>query len=735
MILSPETAAGLSRRSFLLRSGAFVIGAALPARMRAAASEAGEGAAALGSAPGARVAAFIEIGADNSVRFLSPFVEGGQGIATGMAQTVGEELDVEPGRISVECAPPGSDYQVVNGMRLTGGSFSTRSSYPLVRRLGATARDMILRAAAARLGVEPETLTTSDGVVAHAASGRTLTYGDVATEALALTPREGVALRDPETFRWIGKPVRRIDVADKSTGRAKYTIDHAVDGMLFAAVVHAPYYGTEPTALANEAAVKAMPGVHSVHAIPGAVAVTADSWWRARQAVEALEVAWSDPEPTGVDTVSADFSSEAMLVALTASTEAGLSVEVEGDAKAAFAAAAKIVEAEYHAPYLAHAQLEPPSAIARFNDDGTLEVWLPNQMPEAFQKLCAEAGGVAPEKVTLHQPMLGGFFGRHFTYGAGNPFPQAIALAKATGRPVKLVWSREEEFKMDALRPLSFSRLKAAIGADGMPTAITSRTVGEGPLGRYFGASPDPSTVEGITEKPYAIPNRSMETVKLAHPVNIAFWRSVGHSMNDGFYESFLDEIAEAGGRDPFELRRTLLAHSPRHLMLLDEVARISGGWRRGPYDVDGAPRARGVAMASPFGTETATIAEVSLEDGAVKVHHVWVAFDPGSVVNPAIVNAQVESAVALGLSETLVEQAVYENGVRRDANYDTYEVLRREMMPAVTVSIIESGEPMGGVGEPGLPGVPGAVVNAVAALTGIRVRNLPLANTEFSRA
>ncbi len=735
MILAPASAAGLSRRAFILRSGAFVLGAALPTRVLADVAGAGEGAAAVAPAPGTRVAAFIEIGADNTVRFLSPFVEGGQGIATGMAQTVGEELDVDPARIEVECAPPGPDYQVVNGMRLTGGSFSTRSSYPVVRRLGATARDMLLRAAAARLEVDVDALTTRDGVVVHATSGRTLTYGDLATEALALTPREDVPLRDPAAFRWIGKPVGRIDVADKSRGLAKYTIDHAVDGMLFAAVVHAPHYGTEPKALSNEADVKVMPGVHSIHTLPGAVAVTADSWWRARKAVEALDVTWTDPAPTGIATVAADFSSDGMLAALTGSTAPGVSVEAEGDTAATFAAAAKVIEAEYHAPYLNHAQLEPPSTIARFNDDGTLDVWLPNQMPEAFQKLCAEAGGVVPEQVRLHQPMLGGFFGRHFTYGTGNPFPQAILLAKATGRPVKLVWSREEEFKMDALRPLSFTRLKAALGADGMPTAITSRTVGEGPLGRYFGLSPDSSTVEGITEKPYAIANRAMETVTLRHPVNIAFWRSVGHSMNDFFYEGFLDEIADAGGQDPFALRKALLAHSRRHLALLDEVARISGGWRRGPYTVDGTSRARGLAMASPFGSETATIAEVSLEDGATKVHNVWVAFDPGSVVNPAIVKAQVESAVALGLSETLVEQAVYENGVRRDANYDTYQVLRREMMPAVHVSIVESGAPMGGVGEPGLPGVPGAVVNAVAALTGVRVRSLPLANTPLSAA
>lgn len=735
MIIAPSSPA-VSRRSFLAGAGAFVLGAALPARVLAEAAGAAEGPAAIAGAPGTKVAAFIEIHPDNTIKLLSPFVEGGQGIATGMAQTVGEELDVDPARIAVECAPPGPDYAVVNGQRLTGGSFSTRSSYPIMRRLGATARDMLIRAAAARLEVQADTLTTRDGVVLHAASGRSLTYGELAADALALKPRDDVALRDPATFRWIGRPVRRIDVAAKSTGRATYTIDLSVDDMLFAAVVHAPHYGTTPKSVANEAAVKAMPGVHSVHTLAGAVAVCANSWWRARKAVEALEVTWSDPAPTGLASIAADFSSDTMLAALRGAADAGVSAEAEGDPDAAFAGAAKTLEAEYHVPYLNHAQLEPPSTIARFNGDGTLDLWLPNQMPELFQKFAAETAGIQPDQVRIVSPMLGGFFGRHFAYGTGNPFPQAILLAKATGRPVKVVWSREEEFAMDALRPLSFTRFKAAVDASGMPSAITARTVGEGPLGRYWGMGPvDPSAVEGIVEKPYAIPNRSMEYVKLAHPVTIAFWRSVGHSMNDYFYESFLDEIADAGGRDPFELRRALLRDSPRHLALLDEVAKISGGWKRGPYDADGAKRARGIAMASPFGSETATIAEVSLQDGETKVHQVWVAFDPGSVVNPAIVKAQVESAVALGLSETLVEQAVYEDGRRRDSNYDTYQVLRREMMPPVTVSIIESGAPMGGVGEPGLPGVPGAVVNAVAALTGVRVRSLPLANARLTGA
>jgi isoquinoline 1-oxidoreductase beta subunit len=736
-----DGAPGASRRGFLTAAGsALVLSVALPGRSaRAEAQGPAEGAGAIAPKPGTRVAAFLEIHPDGTVKLLSPFVEGGQGIATGMAQIVGEELDVPPARFVVECAPPGPDYAVVNGLRMTGGSFSTRSSYAVMRRLGATARDMLIRAAASRLKVQDSELTTRDGVVLHEATNRSLPYGDLAADALLLKPNEAVTLRDPSTFRYIRQPVPRLDMHDKATGRAIYAIDQKLDGMLYAAVQHAPHLGTEPEALTNEAEIRAMPGVHSVHRLPGAVAVAADSWWRARKAVEALTVRWSAPKPGGLDTVAADFSSDGMVAALKASTDPGHGAEAVGDTAAAFAEAAKVIEAEYEAPYLAHAQLEPPSALARFSEDGTLDLWLPNQMPELFQAISAQVAGLQPAQVRIHSPMLGGFFGRHFAYGPGNPFPQAIRLAQATGRPVKVLWSREEEFRSDALRPLSYSRFRAALDAQGKPSAIEVRTVGEGPIGRYFGAlfkNPvDSSAVEGIVEKPYAIPNRRMSFTKLAHPVTIAFWRSVGHSMNDAFYESFLDEIAQAGGQDPFALRQALLKDSPRHLALLVAVAEMSGGWRRGPYAAEGGMRARGLAMASPFGSETATIAEVSVEGGEARVHTLWIAFDPGSVVNPAIVRAQVESAAALGLSSVLFEQVVYRDGVRQSQNFDTYPILRREHMPAVHVRIVESGAPMGGVGEPGLPGVPPAVLNAVAALTGQRIRALPIANTKLSAA
>ncbi|WP_458095525.1 molybdopterin cofactor-binding domain-containing protein [Roseomonas sp. WA12] len=730
-VVIPETGvANLSRRGILgAATGALLLGTMIKGRPARAQ---GEGMAAAAPRPGTQVPAFLEIRADGTVRLLSPFVEGGQGIATAMAQIVGEELDVNPARFTVDCAPPGADYLVVNGRRLTGGSYSVRSSYATMRQLGATARNLMVRAAAARLDVPEAELTTEDGVVLHRGSNRRATYAELVEAAWKLQPSEVAALRDPASFRYIGKPVPRIDIRDKSTGRAQYAIDLKVENMLQAAVAHAPRLGQEPDSFANEAEVRAMPGVHSVQRLPGAVAVLADSWYRARKAVEALTVTWKDGRNDRA--MPADFSSAGMLAALRAERGAGSPAEENGNLDAAFAGAAKTIEAEYDAPYLAHAQIEPPSAIARFNEDGTLDLWVPNQAPEMFQATAARIAGMEPGKIRIHSPILGGFFGRHFLYDAAAPYPQAIALAKAVNRPVKVLWTREEEFLRDGLRPMGFVRFKGAVGADGMPVALHGAAIGEGPIGRYFTPNQpvDSSMVEGIAGKPYNIAAKRVDCVKLRQPPIISFWRSVGHSMNDFFYESFLDELAAAGNKDPYEMRLAMLADKPRHATLLRAVAELSGGWKRGPFEVEGTRRARGVAMASPFGSEVATIAEVSITEGEIRVHDLWIAIDPGHAVNPAIIEAQVQSAAAIGLSSSLLEEITYEAGVPQQRNYDAYSILPLSRMPRIHVKIVESGAALGGVGEPGVPGVPPAVANAVAALTGQRIRSLPLSKARL---
>lgn len=722
----------LSRRGFLGASlGTLVLGVSVSGGRKAFAQ------APAPAAAGTNVNAYIEIRPDSSVLFRSAFIEGGQGIFTAMAQIVGEELDVDPSRFDVEVAPPGPDYLLIGNIRITGGSMSVRMSYDRMRALGASARMMVMQAAATRLSVPLAELSTEPGRVLHAASGRALTYGELAADAAALPIPAGVPLRSKADFRWIGKPVARLDVHDKSTGKVQYTVDLAVDNMLHAAVQHARHLGAEPLTIANEPQVLTMPGVHSVHKLAGAVAVVADSWWRAKRAAESLQVEWSVPPAGTKNTMPADFSSQAHMAKLKSMPSDGAAAETVGDVAKAMAGAKTVIEATYDAPYLAHAQMEPPSALARWNEDGTLDLWLPNQAPEMFQGVAAQVAGIDPSKVIIHSPLLGGFFGRHFLYASANPFPQAILLAKAVGRPVKLMWSREEEFLRDALRPMTMARFKAGLGENGLPVALTAVTAGEGPAGRWLGRQPDKvdsTAIEGIADKHYAIADRRIGHIHVDDPAIIGFWRSVGHSMNDFFYEAFFDEMADAGKQDPFALRHTLLADSPRQQKLLEAVGELSGGWKRGPYQAeDGTRRARGIAMASPFGSEVATIAEVSLNGSDPVVHHIWVAIDPGSVVNPAIVEAQVNSAVAIGLSTALMEEVVYENGVPLARNYDGYPILPPDRMPKVHVRIVESGAPMGGIGEPGVPGVPPAVVNALAVLTGQRVRSLPLSRSQLT--
>lgn len=737
-----EAPVNISRRGFLLgtlgtAAGALVLGFGLPVRPAAAQ------AAAATVPPGTRVPAFLEIRPDNTVRLMSPFVEGGQGIFTAMAQIVGEELDMDPQSFSVENAPAGSDYLVVNGkMRITGGSMSVRMSYDTMRHLGGLARAMILQAAAARLGIDAGELTTEPGRVIHAASARSLSYGDVASDALNLPvpPADSIKLKEPAQFRWIGKPVKRLDILDKSTGRAVYAIDCKVDGMLQASVQHAPRLGMTVGQIRNEAEVSVMAGIHSVHRLPGAVAVVAERWWNARRAAEALIVDWVEPAEgvtsPGIRNMPADFSTAAFSDRLANEPGTGKDAEIKGDAPAALARAKTIVSSTYRSQYLRHAQLEPPSALARFNDDGTLEVWAPNQAPEMFQAAIAKTTGLDASKISIHSPLLGGFFGRHFLYAAASPFAQAIELAKQVGRPVKVIWSREEEFLRDPLRPMASVRFRGSVDANGMPDAIEAISICEGPTEALSGHDEnkiDETAVEGLTGKTYAIPNTRIAQIYVENPTMLAYWRSVGNSMNDFFYETFLDELADYGQKDPFALRLLLLKDDLRLSNLLRAVEQLSGGWKRGPFTAgDGTRRARGVAMSSPFGSHTAAIAEVSIRNGEVVIHDVWQAIDPGSMVNPAIIDAQLNSAIALGASQVLMEEAVYEKGEPTARNYDLYPILPPNRMPRVHTRIVESGAPMGGIGEPGLPAVPPAIANAVSTLTGQRVRSMPLSHYSF---
>ncbi len=722
----------MSRRGLLGGMGALALGVALSPRISLA--------QATGQAPADTpnpLEAILELRPDGTVFLQMPYVEGGQATSTAMAQLVGEELDLDPAMFTVECAPPLPAYVVPGTRRTTGGSSSVRRSYMPMRKLGATARAMLIQAAAARLAVPGAELATEPGRVIHPSSGRSLGYGELARAAAELPVPATPELRSPEQFRWIGKPVARIDGRDKSTGRTRYSIDVSMEGMLLASVKHAPRLGMQVRRLLNEDAVRAMRGVHSVHALAGCVAVVADRWWRANRAVEALQVEWSEAAEPGRFVMRADFSTAKAREEMRTADGPRYNAEDIGDAEGVLAAADKVVEAVYDVPFVSHAQIEPPSATASWNDaEGTLEIWLPNQAPDRFIKMISDASGIDPSKITLHSPTLGGFFGRHFVYPHSSPFPQAVALTRAVGRPVKLIWSREQEFLRDAPRPLGMARMRASIGADGMPTALKIEAVCDSLVASMGAAreAADPTAVEGLAERVYQFKNRKVDHIAYRYPVVVGALRSVGHSLNDFFMESFVDEMADAGGIDPLEWRRRMVSDSARHLALLDHVVEMSGGWRRGPYTAgDGTKRARGIAMASPFGSETATIAEVSIRDGEVQVHDIWTVIDPGRIVNPTSVRMQMQGGTALGLSLLLSEGLEFEHGKAVARNYDGYPMMAPYRMPRVHVGIIESGAEMGGVGEIGVPGGMSAAANAVARLSGERPRSLPLSKTRFA--
>jgi isoquinoline 1-oxidoreductase subunit beta len=717
------TVVNLSRRGFLgssaLAAGGLLLGVGLPSMARAA------------TAQPARVTAFLRIAPDGSITFFNPFVEMGQGTYTSIPQILAEELDADLARFTVEQAPPGDAYKVLFGgtMRITGGSFSVRGSYETMRKAGAAARAMLIAAAARQWNVDPAACTTEPGQVVHIFSGRKLAYGALAGAAAGLEPPAEPALKDPAQFRLIGTSAKRTDTPFKINGKAKFGIDVRLPGMVYAAIRHNPVFGST-VASYDAAKVKGMPGVLGVHEVPNGVAVVADSFWRAKQAAAALPVTYEEGANAGL-------TSDGLLQTLQARLdEPGVAAEREGDVKAALAGAGRRIEATYAAPFLAHATMEPMNCTAEVEAD-RCTVWAPNQGVDFVVGVAAGITGLPPEKITVHTPYLGGGFGRRFVL---DYVAEVVTLAKAVGRPVKLVWTREEDTQHDAFRPLSTVRLRAGLDDQGRPVALHATAVGDGPLRRLFAKALknpeiDDSVVEGLDNKPYAITARQVDYVYEPIPAPIGFWRSVGNSMNAFFYESFMDELAHAAGADPVAWRRGLLANAPDYLNVLDEVVAMAG-WRAGVYKgPDGAPRAMGVALHESFGSIVGEIAEVGIADGAAEVHKVWCAIDVGTVVNPEIVRAQMESGIVYGLSQTLLEEITLAKGRVEQANFDSYPILPPDRMPAIEVQVLASGRPIGGVGEPGTPPIAPAVCNAVFTLTGERIRRLPLARYQLTPA
>ena len=664
--------------------------------------------------------AFLHIAPDDTVTVLLAHSEMGQGIWTALPMLIAEELDFDVVRMKVEHAPAAPVYaHTAFGAQMTGGSTTTWSEFDRYRQVGAAARALLVQAAARRLGVEPSACRTERGTVI--AGDRRLRYGELALDAASLPMPAAVALKDPADWTIIGKPTPRLDTPEKVNGRAVFGLDVKLDGLLTAVVARSPDFGGRVKSFDARAAL-AVPGVRKVVQVPSGVAVVADHYWAALRGREALQVEWQPGAGAALDTgaMQADLR---RLVGTPGKVAASA-----GDAAGVLARSERVLEAEYRLPYLAHAPMEPLNATVRIGPD-LCEIWTGTQMQTGEQMAAAAITGLEPRQVHIHTTFLGGGFGRRATPDA-DWVSEAVHVAKAAGAPVKTVWTREDDVRGGYYRPMALHRIRAALGPDGLPTAwdhsIVSQSVLAGtPFAAMFASTGvDPSSVEGAADSPYlgAIPNHRVQLHDYQAPVPVLWWRSVGHSHTAFAMECMVDELARAAGADPVDWRRRLLKDRPRHLGVLELAARKAGWGSPLP-----AGRARGVAVHESFGSYVAQVAEVSVEGGRIRVHRVVCAIDCGIAVNPMTIEAQMESGIAFGLGAALYGEITFKDGRVQQSNFDDYRILRLPDMPRVEVHVVPSRERPGGVGEPGTPPIAPAVANAVAALTGQRLHELPL--------
>jgi isoquinoline 1-oxidoreductase beta subunit len=708
---------GTTRRTFLKTSatatGGLVIAFQVPGARRLAA-------AGLQPADGFAPNAFLRIGEDDTVTVLLAHSEMGQGIWTTLPMLIAEELDCDWSSIRVEHAPAAQAYaHTAFGIQATGGSTTTWSEFDRYRQAGATARSMLVKAAAQELGVPLSECRTGNGAVT--AGGRSLRYGELAAVAATLTPPESISLRDPSEWTVIGTPTRRLDTPEKITGRAKFGIDVQLEGMLTAVVARAPSFGAAVKSF-DASAARAVPGVRHVLQVPSGVAVVADHSWAAIQGRDSLEIEWAPGPAGGVD-------SEELLAEWAELTRSpGVTAAEKGNAAEALSGAEQTIESLFFFPYLAHAAMEPLNCAVKIGPDGC-DVWTGTQFQGPDQMAAAAITGLDPEQVRIHTTFLGGGFGRRAN-PATDFVSEAVHVAKAAGVPVKTIWTREDDTRGGYYRPAFVHRARLGLGADGMPVAWDHDMAGQSILaGTFFEAGipengVDPSSVEGLVDSPYMaeVPNHRVGVHTPDPGIPVLWWRSVGHTHTAFVVETLIDQAAHAARADPVEYRRTLLAEHPRHLGVLNLAAEKAGWGTPAP-----AGRARGVAVHESFGSFVAEIAEVSLDVNEIRVHRVTAAIDCGIAVNPEAIEAQVQGGIAFGLSATLHSEIHLNEGAARESNFDDYKVLRLAEMPEVDVHIVPSTDPPGGVGEPGTPPIAPAVANAVFALTGQRLTELPL--------
>lgn len=732
-LVDPAAARGFSRRA-ALRGAALMLGYAAVARKAWAAGEQPSlriyadgvmetGDAFEGFAPGG----FIRIGSDGAIQLIVPNVEMGQGIYTSEAMLIAEELEVGMDQVTVLPAPPNEELyrQPILKSQVTGGSTSIRGAYGPLRQAGAAARTMLIEAAAASLAVPVGELVARRGAVRHEASGRSVPYAELAVAASGGRVPQEVQLKPPSEWELIGRPIKRVDTPAKVNGTAVFGIDVKIEGMKIAAVEACPVRGGR-LARVDDSRARAVPGVVDVVTIENAVAVVADHYWAARTGLEALEVEWEAGQ-------NAALSTDELLSALKSASETGTPIlgRAEGDAPAAFRDAPTKVEAVYRLPFLAHATMEPINTTIHVTPEGC-DIWVGTQVPTAAQGAAAAVLGLPPERVRVHNQLLGGGFGRRLVV---DSIVQAAAIGKAVSYPVKIIWSREEDIRQDHYRPAYYDRIAAGLGPDGLPVAFLDRVTGGSVLGNYLPTglpegTIDSDAIEGAAETPYAFPNLLVDWVREDPPFPVTWWRGVGPTHNVFVVESFVDECALAAGRDPVAYRLAMLGHNPRAATVLRLAAERANWGETLPVG-----RGRGVSLHQSFGSFLAVVVDVTVEGGIIRMDRIVAAVDVGRRINPDTVVAQVEGGVVFGLSAALYDGITFENGVVLESNFHDYRQMRIDEVPPFETIVVESEEEPGGLGESGTVSAAPALGNAIFAATGRRLRDLPFITADLGSA
>jgi isoquinoline 1-oxidoreductase beta subunit len=714
--------APVSRREFIVAGVAMGGGLLLSIPLLAQEGGAPAGAARAGPAAAPRSpAAFLEIGSDDTITITTPSVEMGQGGRTSMPMMLMEELGGDWSRVKVRDAAAAAVYNnPVFRSQTTVGSFSVRGWYVELRRIGAAARIMLVQAAAAQWGVPAAGCTVAEGRISHAASGKSCSFGQVAAAAAMLPVPQDPPLKPQADYTLIGSSPRRLDVADKVDGSAKYGIDMVLPDMLYGAVQMCPTLSGTLRSF-DDTGARAVKGYHSTVALADGVVVLASSYWQARKALAQVKVQYELGAMAGLD--SAEISRRLRA----GFDEEGKATRNDGDVAVALAAASQVLQSEYEVPYLAHACMEPMNCTVRGDASGC-EVWCGTQAPQAVQAAAAKAFGLPPEKVQVHVQYLGGGFGRR---GESDYAAQAATAAKASGRPVKVVWSREEDIQHDFYRPAAAIRFKAGLDAAGRLTALESRMISASQPNFGGGADAPPFFTGGVSDQNYAIPNFRVTGIDKKIGVRFGFWRSVNDSHNPFMFEGFIDELARRAGQDPLAFRRALLQNDrpmARRQLATLELAAAKAGWAK--------PRPGhhlGVATFEGFGSLIATVVDVTVKGKQVTIHKVTTAVDCGVAVHPDNIRAQLEGGMVYGLAAVMRGEITIANGAVQQGNFTDYPMLMMAEMPRVESHIVPSSAPPGGIGEPGTGPIAPALANAIYAATGERIRSLPLAKHGYT--